>query len=193
LLFDLPAGSPRKAGLLLAARVPSWLEGSADWLTGSFGGLVLRSLPGVCIRTAAVVGTLPGPQFIRRRTKLQVTLLGALPPPVVEVAYRNHLRRSLVADGLRRELVARITRRGLAHDVLMERLGGVLRWEVGPEPIVPFATVLGSSDSQSPWRNEQLIGDVIRVPGGHRPWCSNPEELLEALRDLWSAPQSGRE
>ncbi len=186
LLFDLPAGSPRRAGFLLATRVPTWLEGSADWLTGSFGGLVLRTLPESCVRSAAVVASLPGPELIRRRTRVQASALAALPPPLVAVSYRAHLRRALAADGVPPPVVARITRRGLDPDVLRDRLEGVLRWDVAPPPATPFVTVLGDDDPQARWSDDAVSGPVIRVPGGHRPWCSHPQALLDALAPLWA-------
>ncbi len=185
LLFDLPAGSPRRAGLLLAARVPGWLEGPTDWLTGSYGGLVLRSLPQDCVRTAAVVGTLPGPELIRRSTRFQARVLSGLPRPVVEVAYRGLLRRSLLADGVAPQLVARITRRGVPASVLLPRLQGVLQWDVAQPPRVPYTTVIGQDDPLSPWSETDVPGPLLRVPGGHRPWCSEPQALIRALGPLW--------
>ncbi len=169
--------------------MPTWLDRPADWLTGSYGGLVLRTLPSSCIRTAAVVASLPRPEFIRRRTRWQARTLSALPPAVIEVAYRAHLRRSLLADGLGAPLVARITRRGLPAEVLLGRLEGVLRWEVAAAPHQRFTTVLGDADPMAPWGDEAVGGPLLRVPGGHRPWLSHPQALIAALAPLWEDVQ----
>ncbi len=164
LLVDLPTGSPREAGAVLSSRLSRWIDGEVDWLTGSFGGLVLRSLPDRWVGRAVLVGTLDTHARVPRKAFAARHLVNRLPGALLEVLYRTHLRRSLRSDGVSADLVERMTRRGLTAEVVRGRLDGVLEWEVDPPLRVPPTT--------------------LREPGVHRPWASDPAGFAELLQGV---------
>ncbi|MCP4806825.1 MAG: alpha/beta hydrolase [Proteobacteria bacterium] len=181
-LLDLPPGAPREAAAAL--ELP---PGRHHLLTGSYGGLVARCLPPERIASIACVATLPHPSLcppgIRRTTRL----LRHTPAPLVEALYRRHQRRSLALDGVPDEL----TLRSLDKRTLVQRLDGVLAWDLPPPPLVPTLWLLGATDPQAAWSVADVLAhrpdvEVAHVPGGHRPYASHPGPLLTRLERFWA-------
>lgn len=191
LLVDLPPGAPDEAAAQLRGVLEPALEAPADVVTGSFGGLVARSLPPAMLRSLAAVATLPGPDLIPRAVVLRARVLALAPAVLVEAAYTRHLRRALSQDGVPPELAEALCgRRALDKATLLGRLQGVLAWRTGPPPGCPTLWVRGATDAEAPWTPAEVLArwpgvQTTQVPGGHRPYASHPGPLLTALERFW--------
>lgn len=179
--LDLPPGSPRQA-----ARALELPPGRHHVLTGSFGGLVARCLPAERMASLACVATLPDidlcPPGIRRRAQL----LRLLPRRAVEALYARHTRRQAALDGV----PPQVQLDPLDRDTLVDRLDGVLDWDLPPPPTVPTLWILGATDQQARWSTAEVLErrpdvEVAHVPGGHRPYASHPGPLFTRLRAFW--------
>lgn len=188
--FDLPPGGPAEAAAALAPALEA-VGRPVHLLTGSFGGLVARSLPPALLASLAMVATLPDPALIPPGVRAQAALLTLAPAPLIPAIYRRHLRRALAADGVPRDLALRLVARGLDKATLLGRLRGVLRWETGPLPPCPILWVRGATDPQAP-PVEALpdVAEVTHVPGGHRPYASHPGPLFTRLERFWGEVSS---
>ncbi|MFT5586669.1 MAG: pimeloyl-ACP methyl ester carboxylesterase [Cognaticolwellia sp.] len=193
-LADLPPGDPWRAAALIARRVEA--TGPFHVLTGSFGGLVCHKLPAHLVLSGAHVATLPS---LEQRSSTQVLkgkILRKLPAAVVEPLYARHLRDTLNEEGVPADLVERILARPRSKDELIDRLRCLLDDEFPERPEErPTLWVLGESDEQAPWSSPEVHAhhsnaQVARLPGGHRPYATEPGPLLTRLEEFWSQVES---
>jgi pimeloyl-ACP methyl ester carboxylesterase len=161
-------------------------------VTGSFGGLVCHKLPAHLVLSAAHVATLPS---LEQRNQLQILkgrALRKLPAAIVEPLYARHLRDSLNAEGLPAELIERVLARERSKEELIGRLQCLLDDEFPERPEDrPTLWILGENDEQAPWSTPEVHAhhpnaQVARLPGGHRPYATQPGPLMARLEEFWA-------
>lgn len=189
-LADLPPGDPWRSAAILARRLEA--TGPFHVVTGSFGGLVCHKLPAHLVLSGAHVATLPS---LEQRNQLQILkgrALRKLPAAIVEPLYARHLRDSLNEEGLPAELIERVLARERSKDELIGRLQCLLDDEFPERPEDrPTLWILGENDEQAPWSTPEVHAhhpnaQVARLPGGHRPYATQPGPLIARLEEFWA-------
>lgn len=189
-LADLPPGDPWRSAAILARRLEA--TGPFHVVTGSYGGLVCHKLPAHLVLSGAHVGTLPS---LAQRDPLQLLkgrVLRKLPAALVEPLYRRHLRDSLNAEGLDAALIERVLGRARSKEELIGRLQCLLDDEFPERPDQrPTLWILGQDDPQAAWSTQDIQAhhpdaQVAHLPGGHRPYATQPAPLLARLEDFWA-------
>lgn len=184
LALDLPPGSPREAAAALAREI----DGPVDVVGASYGALVAYGLPAAKVRRIVAIAALIHPSGVPSQQRWTARATLALPDRVLARAYRRHLRRDLVAEGVDDAIVAALdTPRDPGS--IRSRLRGVLRWDVGAPQRPPAGWILGDADPFGPaiaatWRAYAPDVPHVTVAGAHRPHLTNTARVAAWIRDL---------
>lgn len=193
-LADLPPGDPWRAAAIIARRLEA--TGPFHVVTGSFGGLVCHKLPAHLVLSGAHVATLPSLEHRDSQQLLKAKVLRKLPAALVEPLYARHLRDSLNKEGLETGLIERLLGRERNKDELIGRLQCLLDDEFPERPEErPTLWLLGQDDPQAPWSTQDIqahhaSAQVAHIPGGHRPYATQPGPLLARLETFWAQVES---